>query len=98
MMPDLFRDPLFLPALAACLAAGIALGVAYFMMLRRTVDLLTAGGSPGKALLLIAARMALIGGGLVLAALTGAGPLLAMALGIWIGRSIVMRRQAGRQS
>lgn len=78
---------------AAWLALGVLLGGIYFQMLRRSVDLLVGGGSALWAVLLTLGRLAIVGTGLALASLQGAMPLLLAALGLLIGRKLVMRRQ-----
>ncbi len=86
-----------LPPLAAALdllaplAAGIRLGVVYFGSLRRTVSWFTAGGRTSTMIALTLGRFALLGGLLALASLEGALPLLTLALGLFIGRFVVMR-------
>jgi hypothetical protein len=78
---------------AACLVAGTSLGVAHFGSLWRAARLLTGRGPGLTTIALMIARWALLGGALALASLEGgAAPLLAMALGVLIGRSLVMRR------
>ena len=92
--------PLFdvLPAWASLLkfaidlAAGIALGVLYFRGLWWNVSRLTGDGRVMTTIALMVGRFVLLGGLLTLASLGGALPLLAMALGVFIGRSVVMRR------
>lgn len=78
---------------AAWLALGVLLGGIYFHMLRRSVDLLVGDGSALWAVLLTLGRLAIVGTGLALASLQGAMPLLLAALGLLIGRKLVMRRQ-----
>jgi F1F0 ATPase subunit 2 len=77
--------------LAIHLCAGIALGVLYFRGLWRNVKRLTGAGRLSTTIALMIGRFAAIGGLLALASLEGALPLLVMALGLLIGRSIVMR-------
>jgi len=81
-----------LVSLLAHLAAGIALGILYFRGLWRNVRRFAGGGRAATALALMAGRFALLGGLLTLASLEGALPLLMMALGVLVGRSVVMRR------
>lgn len=80
--------------LALWLAGGGLIGLIYFRMVRHSADLMLSrqrGGLLfGVALVLL--RMAGLGGVLVIAAMQGAGPLLAAALGLLIGRFAVMRR------
>ena len=79
-------------SLAAHLAAGIGLGVAYFSAVWWTTRLFATGGSAWTAIALIAGRLILLGGLLTLASIEGALPLLAMALGVLIARPFVMWR------
>ena len=85
-----------LAILGLWLAGGAVGGLIYFRMVRQSAGMLLSGrrGAPllGGALVLL--RMAGIGGGLFLAAMQGAGPLLAAALGLLLGRHAVMRRAA----
>ena len=78
--------------LAVHLAAGIALGILYFRSLWWNVSRLTGDGRVVTTIALTAGRFVLLGGLLTLASLEGALPLLALALGLFIGRSVVMRR------
>ncbi len=78
-------------SLAANLLAGIGIGIVYFGFVWRHARLLASGGPAGAAIALIASRLVLLGGFLALATIEGALPLLAMALGILIGRPIFMR-------
>lgn len=82
--------------LAAWLAGGAAVGLVYFRMVRQSADLLLSGrrGGPLLGLALALLRLACVGGALFVAAMQGAGPLLAAALGLLIGRFGVMRRAA----
>jgi F1F0 ATPase subunit 2 len=77
--------------LAIHLAAGIALGVLYFRGLWWNVMRLTGDGRVTTTVALMISRFVLLGGLLALASLEGALPLLMMALGVLIGRAIVMR-------
>jgi hypothetical protein len=83
------------PILLAHLVAGVGLGVVYFRGLRWNVRLFVRGRALGGSLALMAARSVLMIGLLTLAALEGAAPLLAVALGVLIGRFAVMRRATG---
>jgi len=78
--------------LSAHLIAGILLGLAYFHGVWWNARLFTAGGHVTTSILLMVGRIGLLGGLLTLASLEGAGPLLAMALGVLIARPLVMRR------
>jgi F1F0 ATPase subunit 2 len=85
---------LLLPAVH--LAVGTALGVLYFRALWWNVGRLGGDGRVTTTIALTIGRFVLLGGLLALASLEGALPLLMMALGVLIGRAIVMRhaRQA----
>lgn len=74
------------------LAAGFALGLLYFRGLWWNARLFASGGHVTMAIALGLGRFTLLGGLLALAALEGAFPLLAMALGVLIARPLVMRR------
>ncbi|GGB55685.1 hypothetical protein GCM10011316_29680 [Roseibium aquae] len=70
------------------------IGLIYFRMVRQSADLMLSGrrGGPLFGVALVLLRMAGLGGVLIVAAIQGAGPLLAAALGLLIGRLAVMRR------
>lgn len=77
--------------LGAHLAAGIALGVLYLGSLWWSARLFAHAGRLRTTFALMAGRFALLGGALMLVSLEGAGPLLMMALGIFVARFGVMR-------
>ena len=74
------------------LAVGIALGVLYFRGLWWNVRRYTHGGSLLTMIALMIGRFVLLGALLALASLEGALPLLMLALGTLVGRSVVMGR------
>ena len=78
------------------LVGGVLIGLIYFRMVRQSADLMLSGrrGAPWFGLALVLLRMVGLGGILIVAALQGAGPLLAAAMGLLIGRFAVMRRTA----
>lgn len=78
------------------LAGGGLTGLIYFRMVRHSADLMLSGrrGGPMYGVALVLLRMAGLGGVLIIAAMQGAGPLLAAAMGLLIGRFAVMRRIA----
>ena len=79
-------------ALAAAVGvAGLAAGLAYFALLRRTAVLFLVPGGGRTALLLTAVRMAAAGLLLWLAARQGALPLLAALGGFVVARMIALR-------
>jgi hypothetical protein len=82
-----------LPSLALWLTGGVILGLIYFRMVRHSVKLMLSGRSSGPlyALALVLLRLAGLGGVLVVAAMQGAGPLLAAMLGLLTARFAVMR-------
>lgn len=93
-MTDLIADyPV--PVALAFLLAGILLGLVHFASLRRVSSLYLSGASPGRALALQMARLAVLAGALAGFALLGALPLLAATLGLFIGRAIILRRAGG---
>jgi hypothetical protein len=75
------------------LMGGVVMGLGYFCALRRSAGVLTSGRRAGPLILaaLVGARMAALGAALTFAALQGAGPLLAAALGLLIGRYVIMK-------
>lgn len=77
---------------AAWFVAGIALGVAYFASIWWNARQFADGGRVTTTIALSLFRLVVLGGLLALASLQGAGPLLAMALGVVIARFGVMRR------
>jgi F1F0 ATPase subunit 2 len=78
-------------SLAAHLAAGIMLGLVYFRSLWWNARRIAAGGRVATTIAVMIGRFVLLGFLLTLASLEGALPLLVMALGILIARSVVMR-------
>jgi F1F0 ATPase subunit 2 len=74
------------------LPAGICLGLLYFGGLWWNVHLLAKPGRMRVALAVMAARFAMLGGALALAAWQGAQPLLGMAAGILVARFLVMHQ------
>jgi hypothetical protein len=82
MTPDL-------ALLAVATFAGIAMGCIHFVTLSRVTDLLLAGRIAGVGLQV--ARFALLGGFLWLCAKGGWPVLLAGALGVLAGRTLVLR-------
>lgn len=79
---------------ALWLGGGVVIGLAYFRMVRHSADLMLSGrrGGPLFGVALVVVRMAGLGGVLIIAAMQGAGPLLAAALGLLLGRFATMRR------
>jgi F1F0 ATPase subunit 2 len=78
--------------LAAHLAAGIALGILYFRSLWWNVRRFADGDSLFTTIALIIGRFVLLGVLLTSVSLEGALPLLMLALGVLVARSVVMRR------
>jgi F1F0 ATPase subunit 2 len=87
-----------LPAWATCLslaahvAAGIVIGVLYFRSLWWNTRHFTSGGRVSTTIAVMIGRFVILGVVLTLASLEGALPLLLMALGVVVARSLVMRR------
>jgi hypothetical protein len=77
--------------LGGATAAGIALGAVYFAGVRWSAELLAAGRGPGLAVTLTVGRFALLACVLTLVSLHGAGPLLAMTLGLLFARTAMLR-------
>jgi len=77
---------------AAHLTAGIVLGFFYFRSLWWNTRRFTGGRRVTTTIALMIGRYALLGGLLTLASLEGALPLLMMALGVLIARSVVVCR------
>ena len=73
------------------LAAGIAGGSVHFALLRWNTRLYLAGANVARALGVQAARLAAVAALLVVAALHGAMPLLAAAIGVVLARLLVLR-------
>lgn len=80
--------------LAVFVAAGVAVGMIFFSALRWGARVLVEGGAVSSAFALTLGRFLLVGALLIFAARTGASPLLAAAVGIFIGRFLVMRASA----
>jgi F1F0 ATPase subunit 2 len=72
--------------------AGIVAGIGYFGCLAWNVRLFAEGGSVTMTIVLMAGRIAVLGGLLVLTSHQGALPLLMMALGVFIARFAIIRR------
>jgi len=80
-------------SLAAHLTAGVIVGVLYFRSLWWNARRFTAGDrSTATTIAVLIGRFVALGVVLTLASLEGALPLLLMALGVFIARSIVMRQ------
>ena len=80
------------PLIAAMTVAGLALGLAYFAVLRRTAELLGTGGGRLQPLLLTLARIAAAALAFFFAARLGAAPLLAAFLGFLAARAFALHR------
>jgi F1F0 ATPase subunit 2 len=79
-------------SLAAHLAAGVMLGLVYFRSLWWNARRFAVGGHVATTIAVMIGRFVILGAVLTLASLEGALPLLLMALGILIARSVVVRR------
>jgi hypothetical protein len=75
------------------LAGGGIIGLIYFRIVRHSADLMLSArrGAPVVGVALVLLRMAGLGAVLLVAAMQGAGPLLAASLGLLIGRWWMMR-------
>ncbi len=76
---------------AAHVGFGAVLGFLYFTAVHATAQRLAQGAAKWPTIGLILGRLALMAGGLVLASLEGAMPLIATAAGVFAGRWLVMR-------
>lgn len=79
------------PGLALAFAAGLLLGLLHFATLGAAVARYT-GGHVAVGLALHVVRMVILVAALYGLARMGAGPLLAGAAGLFVGRAIIMRR------
>jgi hypothetical protein len=77
--------------LPAYLAVGIVLGILYFRSVWRSACRFAGGDNAMTTIAMMIGRFALLGGLLTLASREGPLPLLVMALGVLIARSVVMR-------
>lgn len=78
------------PLVVVCFVIGMVAGGLYFRLLWWNTRLF-AQGRLAAAIATMIGRFGLLGGGLALVSLHGAAPLLAMALGVLVARSVVMR-------
>lgn len=74
------------------LAAGLALGAAYFGTLRWTSDRLASGQGLALTLLVTLGRFLVLAVALALTSRLGALPLLVTTLGVFIARAVILRR------
>lgn len=79
-------------AIAPYLVIGIGTGIAYFTMVWWTARALALGTLTTRAIMPILGRLVLLGGALTWASRSGASPLLAVACGVLLARSLVVRR------
>lgn len=77
--------------IARWLVVGIVAGIAYFTSIWWSAQQFAGGGRVTMTVALSLLRLAALGGLLVLASFQGAGPLLAMPLGVIAARFGVMR-------
>lgn len=82
-------DPI---SLLAWLGTGAALGAVYLWLIARTVAAIQPPGDARAAVMWLLLRVGLAAGTLVLAAMQGAAPLLAVLAGFMGVRSLVLRR------
>lgn len=90
-MSTLPPDMQILVGIALDFAAGTVLGILYFRSLVWIVGRLTGDGRMPTTVALMILRFIVLGGFLTLASFAGALHLLAMTIGVFIGRSIVVR-------
>ena len=85
--------PVFVLNTATCVTffAGFALGFGYFAVLRRTVDLYVAGNDRLVPAILTLGRLAAAILFLVIAARSGAQPLVASFMGFLLARGLALR-------
>jgi F1F0 ATPase subunit 2 len=74
------------------LAGGVVLGILYFGSLRWSVSRFIEGGGVVRTIALMVLRFIVLGGVLMLASLAGPSHMLVITLGVFIGRSFIMRR------
>lgn len=74
------------------LAAGTVLGMLYFRSLAWIVSRLTGDGRVAITIALMILRFIVLGGVLTLVSFAGSLHLLVMTIGVFIGRSVVVRR------
>ena len=84
-----------LTSLAPWLLAGLALGGVYMVLLARSVAAIAGPAAVGAAAAWLILRFGLAAIVLALAAMQGAGPLLAALVGFLIARTIAIRRVKG---
>lgn len=84
-------DPGFVLMLAAFALFGTALGVVHFAALGWNVHLLLHERRLAPAVMLPLLRIAVVGGGLAVASLYGAGALLACLAGVLAARAMALR-------
>ncbi len=75
----------------AHLAVGVIVGIVYFRTLWWGSRRFALGGRTASTVVVMIGRFVLLGGLLTLASQEGAMPLLTLALGILVGRFVVMR-------
>ena len=91
-MTDFFTFHLLL-TVAISLSCGSLMGLAYFGALRMMAGLIVSGSRPMLAIGLMLSRFTLMIAGLAVAFQFGVAAILAMLVGILIGRTIAIRGQ-----
>ena len=81
--------------LAAWLLGGIALGAVYMRLIARSVAAIGSAAAYRAAAGWLVLRLGLAAAVLALAAMQGAGPLLAALAGFLIARTVAIRAQTG---
>lgn len=90
----LFVDPGHTVLMAV---AGVALGLAYFASLKRSVASFVSGGRWPRSLAEMAARIGVAAAVLLVAAKLGAVPLLALFGGFLLARTLTLRAERRRR-
>ena len=85
-------------SVTANLLVGVGLGTIHFGGLWRAADLIASERSGLRIISILIGRWLLLGAGLIVAGLQGGGPLIAMALGVFVARYVITRRAKGAGS
>jgi F1F0 ATPase subunit 2 len=81
-----------LAGVAGGLVAGTALGILYFDNLRWSISSFVVDGRAARTIVLMVLRFVVLGGLLTLVSLAGPMHLLVVTLGLFVGRSFIIRR------
>jgi hypothetical protein len=91
-MTDYSAVALILPA---CFAGGLLLGLAYFLSLRMTANLIVGQSRPVLAIALTLGRLGLLVAGFYAAVLFGGMALLSALGGVLVAKMLLLRRTRG---